>query len=178
MNKMTKVSGVLVAAMLAGSIGMADDHGRDYRGDRDRDRGHGDYGRNYHGYYDCGRHYGYYHNSRGELVFGLLGLGVAAAIVSSMDRPAVVYQSPPVVYVQQPPVVQAPQLVYQAAPVVQQPVVVETPQPVSITINIQNSNGSFTPVILLQIGSQWVGPKGEYYNGLPSVGQLRPLYGF
>ena len=114
---------------------------------------------------------------------------MAAAIISTVDRspvyvrePVVVSQPPPVVYVQQPVVVQQP------APVVssvgqqptpaQQPVQIEPPQPMAVTIKVQNSNGSYTPVVLRQVGSQWVGPKGEYYDAVPSVGQLRPVYGF
>lgn len=205
MNKLIKISGVLVAIAMAGSVTMADDHGRnrdyrDYRGDRGHNSG---YTHSYRGYCDGDRRYGYYRNPRGDLVFGLLGLGVAAAIVSTMDRPTtyvqqpVVYQAPPVVYVQQPPVVQQPQIIYQAAPVVQQPQVVyqaapvvqqppevvqqpvqsEPTPPVTVTVNIQNSNGSFTPVTLRQVGAFWVGPRGEYYRGVPTVGQLRPLYG-
>lgn len=148
---------------------------------------HGGY--DHHGYYDGGRHYGYYRDSRGELVFGLLGLGVLAAVVaSSADRPVyvqqpvVVRESPQVVYVQQP--TPQPQVVYVQPPQVQQPIVVqqtaqyEPPQPMTVTVSIQNSNGSFTPITLRQVGAQWVGPKGEYYNAVPSVGQLRPVYGF
>jgi len=160
MNKIIKLCNVMVAVMLTGSVCVAEPHRGDYHG------GRGDY----RGYYDGGRHYGYYRNGAGELVFGLLGLGVAAAIVSSMNHPAM--------YVEQPA-----QVLYQVPQVVEQPIVVqqvqnEPPQPATMTINIQNSNGSFTPVTLRQIGAQWVGPKGEYYNAVPSVGQLRPVYGF
>ena len=157
---MMKLCGVVVAIALAGSVSMAQDRG-DYRGG----------GRGDHGYWDGSRHYGYYRNPAGELVFGLVGLGLLAAVVASTDHP--VYVQPPVV------VRETPQVVYvqQPAPVyVQQPVVVQ--QPVTITVSIQNSNGSFTPVILRQAGAQWVGPKGEYYDAVPSVGQLRPIYGF
>ena len=175
MNKMMKMVSVLVAVMMVGSISMADS----YRGG-----GHGDGGRGYHGCYDGGRHYGYYRNDRGELFFGLLGLGVLAAVISSADRPVYVQQP---VYLQQPVVVQEPpQVIYyqQSQQVVQQPVIIQQPaqyepaQPFTTTINIQNSNGSFTPVLLRQVGARWVGPKGEYYDGVPSVGQLRPVYGF
>jgi hypothetical protein len=161
--RMMKVGAVVVSVTLAGSVCMAGDHGwgrGEYRG------GGRDRGRSCHGYYDGGRHYGYYHNPRGELVFGLLGIGVAAAVISSMNRSeTVVVQRP--VYVQPDP----PRVVY-----VQQPVVVE--QPSTVTVNVQNSNGSFTPVTLRQIGERWVGPRGEYYDAVPSVGQLRPTYGF
>jgi len=160
MNNMMRVCGVLAAVTLAGSVCMADPYNRgDYHGDR------GDRGRSDHGN-DGGSHYGYYHNSRGDLVFGLIGLGILAAVVSAdrpvyVERPVVVSQPPQVIYVQQPP-----------------PAPVRPPPPVTITVSIQNSNGSFTPVTLRQAGTQWLGPKGEYYDAVPSVGQLRPVYGF
>ncbi len=172
--RMMKLCGVLVAVSLVGSVSMAGDHGwsrGSYQGSRCG--GHKTYGRSYHGHYNGGRHYGYYHNPRGELVFGLLGLGLIAAVASSAERTVyvesapVVVQQPPVVYVQQPAVVQQPVVVQ-----------VEQPQRAMVTINIQNSNGSMTPVTLHAIGSQWVGPRGEYYDAMPTVGQLRPVYGF
>ena len=178
MNKIMKFSGVLVSVMLAGSVTMADpyrgDRGRDDRGrqeydHRDRGGGHYDGGRSYHGYNEGGRHYGYYRNGAGLLLFGLIALGVTEVIMSS-DRP---------VYVQQPVVVRdASQVVYVQQPA-QQTVVVQPPvQPVIMIINVQNSNGSMSPVAMRQVGNQWVGPKGEYYNNLPTVGELRGVYGF
>ena len=161
--RMMKVCGVVVVVALAGSVCMAGDHGRSrghYRGDWDRDCG-----RSYHGYSDGGRHYGYSRNPRGDLVFGLVGIGIAAALISSMSRAETVVVPQPV-YIRPDP----PRVVY-----VQQPVVVQQPAPVMI--NIQNSNGSFSPVTLHPVGSQWVGPRGEYYDSLPSVGQLRQVYG-
>jgi hypothetical protein len=159
-------SGIVVVA-LAGSVCMADDHrwGRgSYHGDRGgcRDEGR----RSYHGHYDGGRQYGYSRNPRTELVFGLAGIGIAAAVISSMSRAETVVVSQPV-YVQPEP----PRVVY-----VEQPRVIQ--QPALVTINIQNSNGSFSPVTLRPVGSQWVGPRGEYYDVLPTVGQLRQMYGF
>jgi uncharacterized protein YcfJ len=48
----------------------------------------------------------------------------------------------------------------------------------TITVNITNSNGSITPVILRRQGSMWVGPKGEIYTAVPTTEQLKPVYGF
>lgn len=45
-------------------------------------------------------------------------------------------------------------------------------------INVTNSNGSITPVAFRRSGTQWVGPRGEYYNNLPTEDQLRSVYGF
>ncbi|MEI6788407.1 MAG: hypothetical protein WCL49_08015 [bacterium] len=160
--RMMKVCSVVVVVALAGSVCMADDHGwgrGSYRGDRNC-------GRSYHGYSDGGRHYGYSRNPRGDLVFGLVGIGIAAAVISSMSRAETVVVSQPV-YVQPEP----PRVVY-----VEQPRVIQ--QPAWVTINVQNSNGSFSPVTLRSVGSQWVGPRGEYYDALPTVGQLRQMYGF
>lgn len=45
-------------------------------------------------------------------------------------------------------------------------------------VNVTNSNGSITPVILTRQGSQWRGPRGELYNTLPTEAQLKSVYGF
>jgi len=45
-------------------------------------------------------------------------------------------------------------------------------------VNITNSNGSITPVVLRRQGNVWVGPKGEQYSILPTEEQLKPVYGF
>lgn len=47
------------------------------------------------------------------------------------------------------------------------------------TVNVTNSNGSVTPVVLRQTGNnQWQGPRGEIYNSVPSPSQLKAQYGF
>ena len=46
-----------------------------------------------------------------------------------------------------------------------------------ITINIPNSNGSYTQVVLRKSGKGYIGPQGEYYPENPSVEQLKVLYG-
>ena len=55
---------------------------------------------------------------------------------------------------------------------------IETPPGKTITVNVPNTNGSFTPVKLVQYKNGYVGPQGEYYPGNPTVDQLRVLYGF
>lgn len=168
---MTKLSMVLVITSLIGSTVLADSYRGDSHGDRrGGDRGHSYSGYSHHGYSDGGRSYGYYRNPRGEIVFGLVGLGLAAAIISSQRQ--VYVQPAPVVYVErQPQVVYVQQVQPMEAP---QP----PPRPLEVVINIQNSNGSMTPIMLRQLGDQWVGPRGEYYDAIPSVGQLRSVYGF
>jgi len=189
MKKIMKISGFVVAVMFAGSIAMADPHGGrgDYR------YGYSSYGNrpsysSYHG----DRYGSYYRSDHGSLAIGLFGLAALTAVACAVNPPErvyverqVVYSPPPIVYVQQ-----SPRVVYQTVPaqveyirqqpsvIVQQPASCEPPQPATMTINVQNSNGSMTPVTLRQVGVQWVGPKGEYYDNLPTIGQLRPVYGF
>lgn len=46
------------------------------------------------------------------------------------------------------------------------------------TVWIENSNGSKTPITLRQTeGGQFIGPRGEYYQGMPSQEQLKKIYG-
>ncbi len=47
----------------------------------------------------------------------------------------------------------------------------------TVVVNITNSNGSVTPVTLQRYGNVWVGPRGEQYMSMPTVEQLRPIYG-
>ncbi|MEW6535184.1 MAG: DUF6515 family protein [Candidatus Auribacterota bacterium] len=71
-------------------------------------------------------------------------------------------------------------VVHPSTPVVVTPapnVIVKQPEPEIVTINIPNDNGSFTPVVLIKKGDGYIGPQGEYYDGNPTVDQLRALYG-
>jgi hypothetical protein len=58
---------------------------------------------------------------------------------------------------------------------------VVVPAPVSpdgtVTINIPNSDGSYTVVKLVKHDDGYIGPQGEYYSGHPTVEQLKVLYG-
>jgi uncharacterized protein YcfJ len=48
----------------------------------------------------------------------------------------------------------------------------------AVTVNITNSNGSVTPVKLTMQGSNYIGPRGEVYDHLPTEAELKPVYGF
>lgn len=48
----------------------------------------------------------------------------------------------------------------------------------SALVNIHNSNGSVSVVKLNRSGVGYVGPRGEYYDHLPTEAELRPVYGF
>ncbi len=47
-----------------------------------------------------------------------------------------------------------------------------------VTVNITNSNGSVSQILLRKQGVGYVGPRGEYYNTLPTEEELKPIYGF
>jgi outer membrane lipoprotein SlyB len=46
------------------------------------------------------------------------------------------------------------------------------------TVNVVNTNGSIVQVRLKRYGVGYVGPRGEYYQNLPTSEQLRTVYGF
>jgi hypothetical protein len=48
----------------------------------------------------------------------------------------------------------------------------------AVTVSITNSNGSVTPVKFTRSGNNYVGPKGEVYDHLPTEAELKPAYGF
>jgi hypothetical protein len=48
----------------------------------------------------------------------------------------------------------------------------------TVTVNITNSNGSISQVRLTKQGVGYVGPRGEYYDHIPTGDELRPIYGF
>jgi hypothetical protein len=48
----------------------------------------------------------------------------------------------------------------------------------TIMVKVTNSNGSIIQVPIKRQGVGYVGPRGEYYNDLPTEDQLRPIYGF
>lgn len=78
---------------------------------------------------------------------------------------------PPIVVVRPPVVVEpAPPVVVQPAP----PVV----QSNTVTVWFTNSNGSRTSIQLTRQGGWFVGPRGEYYDQMPTNEQLRQAYGF
>ncbi|HUI92495.1 MAG TPA: hypothetical protein VLX68_09640 [Chitinivibrionales bacterium] len=47
----------------------------------------------------------------------------------------------------------------------------------TITVNVPNNNGGFTPVKLVKTDKGYVGPQGELYTGHPTVDELKVLYG-
>ena len=75
-------------------------------------------------------------------------------------------------YIVVPAPVVSPNAVF--VPAVTQP---QTLSGETVTINVPNSNGSYTPVTLVKHKDGYIGPQGEYYPGHPTVDQLKALYG-
>ena len=61
-----------------------------------------------------------------------------------------------------------------AAPAVTQS---QTTSTGAMVINIPNASGGYTPVTLTKYKTGYIGSQGEYYEGHPTVEQLRVLYG-
>jgi hypothetical protein len=47
----------------------------------------------------------------------------------------------------------------------------------TVVINVPNASGGYTSVTLTKHKTGYIGPQGEYYEGHPTVEQLRVLYG-
>jgi len=45
-------------------------------------------------------------------------------------------------------------------------------------VNVRNSNGSIITVKVVRSGTGWLGPRGEWYDHLPTEAELKPVYGF
>ncbi|MDE1920870.1 MAG: hypothetical protein KGJ09_02510 [Candidatus Omnitrophica bacterium] len=94
----------------------------------------------------------------GALIGGALGAVTGAAVGSQIQKPVV----------QQP----APVVVSQPAPVTNITYSGDT-----VTVNIPNSTGGYTAVVLKRSGNGYIGPQGEYYDQIPSTEQLQAMYG-
>lgn len=150
------------------------------RGD---DRG-GDRGNNRIDYRGYNRGDRYYYRDGGWYKPGWFGFGV---LVSALAIGALIDALPPqhtTVVVQGTPYYYGDNHYYRQAsnggyvvvapPVLVQPTV-QTQE--MVTINIPNSRGGYTPVLLRRAGYGYLGPQGEYYSESPTVNQLRALYG-
>jgi hypothetical protein len=105
---------------------------------------------------------------------------VPAPVVS---QPVYVTPPPaPVVYINPPPVVMTSTAPVQAPAPAQAAPPPQAPAPAgqdtsSVTINIPNDKGNYTPVTLRRSGTGFIGPQNEYYPEFPRVEQLRLMYG-
>ncbi len=48
----------------------------------------------------------------------------------------------------------------------------------TFTVNVPNSDGSYTPVHLRRVGGGWQAPGGEVYPNVPSASTLSRRYGY
>ncbi|MBF0504523.1 MAG: hypothetical protein HQL14_05395 [Candidatus Omnitrophica bacterium] len=99
----------------------------------------------------------------GMLIGGAVGAITGAAVGSQIQKP--VYEQPSPVIVAQPA----------GVVVAQPPSEIDTQD--SVTVNVPNSNGSYTAVVLKRTGNGFVGPQGEFYTQVPSTQQLKLMYG-
>ena len=126
----------------------------------------------------------YYYRDGGWYKPGWFGFGI---LVSALAIGALIDSLPPqhtTVVVQGTPYYYSDNYYYRQAPnggyvVVAPPVLAQPPvqAPEMVTINIPNSRGGYTPVVLRRAGYGFLGPQGEYYAQSPTVDQLRALYG-
>jgi hypothetical protein len=97
----------------------------------------------------------------GMLIGGAVGAITGAAVGSQVQKP--VYEEPAPVVVQPAPVVaDQPSATYSGD---------------TVTVNVPNSNGGYTTVVLKRSGNGFVGPQGEYYDQVPTTAQLQAMYG-
>jgi hypothetical protein len=47
----------------------------------------------------------------------------------------------------------------------------------TVTINVPNASGGFTPVKLVKTDKGYVGPQGEFYPNHPTIAELKVFYG-
>lgn len=47
----------------------------------------------------------------------------------------------------------------------------------TVTVNIPNGSGSYSPVLLIKVENGYIGPQGEFYPENPTVAELQVLYG-
>ncbi|MDD5538653.1 MAG: DUF6515 family protein [Candidatus Omnitrophica bacterium] len=119
-----------------------------------------------------------------EVVVDAPPVGAVIAILPSGHRTIIVgdlvyyycdgvyYTACPSGFVVVPAPVSAPVTVVSSAAAELQKIPVET-----VTINVPNTDGSFTPVVLVKYQEGYLGPQGEYYPGHPTIKQLKVLYG-
>ena len=99
----------------------------------------------------------------GMLIGGAVGAVTGAAVGSTIQKPA--YEQP------------APVVVAQPAPVVVSQAPTTTYSGDTVTMNVPNSSGGYTAVVLKRSGNGYVGPQGEYYDQVPTTAQLQAMYG-
>jgi hypothetical protein len=96
------------------------------------------------------------------LIGGAVGAVAGAAVGSQIQKP-------------EPPPQQV--IVAQPAPVVVSQVPTTTYVGDTVTVNVPNSNGGYTAIVLKRSGNGYVGPQGEYYDQIPTTAQLQAMYG-
>ena len=47
----------------------------------------------------------------------------------------------------------------------------------TVTVNVPNAGGGYTPVKLVKVDKGYIGPQGEFYKDHPTIAQLKVFYG-
>jgi YMGG-like Gly-zipper len=94
----------------------------------------------------------------GMLIGGALGAVTGAAVGSQIQKP----EPPPEQVIVTQPAQVVPSTTYSGD---------------TVTVNVTNSNGGYTSVVLKRSGNGYVGPQGEYYDQVPTTAQLQAMYG-
>ena len=47
----------------------------------------------------------------------------------------------------------------------------------TVTVNVPNAGGGYSPVKLVKVDKGYLGPQGEFYAGHPTIAELKVLYG-
>jgi hypothetical protein len=120
----------------------------------------------------AGRYYAhrghFYHRSVAGFGIGAVtGALLAGAIIA--NRP-----TEKIVYVNSRPYYYDGSYYYQPCP--QGYVIVQPPVNSYVMMRVPLSGGLIQEVELRQNGSQWIGQKGEIYDGFPTIDQLRSVY--
>lgn len=134
--------------------------------------GHGYQGHGYQGHFSGGgfHGHGYYHS--------YIGLGFNYVPGPYYYDPGYYYPGyyDPGILVSQPVVQTSNIIVQPSTTVVTTAANYETTDD-SFIINIPNSAGGFTSVLIKKSGNGFIGPQGEYYPEFPRVSQLKVMYG-
>lgn len=129
----------------------------------------------------------YYNRINNGYVITPPPVGAVVSTIPADFQPVIIngmtyYTNNGVYYVYTPNGYQAvPQPVVQSVPIMVQPaptpVTVTTDTGESFTVNIPNSQGGYTAVVIKRSGKGFVGPQGEFYSEFPKVSQLKAMYG-
>jgi hypothetical protein len=185
-NKIPLVITCLLMCLLSGAHVMARDH------DRGGFHGGSFHGGGYHGwgFHDRGWGRGFYHGPFwGGFYLGSSWFWGPTIVVEDVpyyyyggeyyttrDGETFVAATPPPAKPTVTPAPKTPAAAPASAPAKVEEKTTQEPGD-TVSINVPNASGGYTPVKLIKKDNGYVGPQGEYYKGNPTVAELKTLYG-